>query len=106
VAEAPAPEPENTPDIVTNPEQELAPGKVRVARIQLLTDGAAPWSMFVVSALTTIAIAIFFLRHGLLWHRFLLRGERFIVRHRFLDITLVAVGVLGFVLTRAAGSIY
>jgi uncharacterized protein YkwD len=112
IAEA-TPLPETTapitePEIVTSSDvqNEIAPESARVARIQLLTDGAAPWSLFAVTALMTVAVAAFFLRHGLLWRRVLVKGESFIMKHHFLDIVLVLVGVLGFVLTRGAGSIH
>lgn len=86
-------------------EQEFAPSSQRVARIQLLT-AAAPWTILALTMLATFAVAVVFLRHSLSWHRTLLRGERFILKHKFLDIALVFVGVLGFVLTRTAGSIH
>ena len=62
--------------------------------------------MFAVSVLATVSVAIFFFRHGLFWHRALVKGEQFIIKHKFLDIALVAVGVLGFILTRSAGVIH
>jgi hypothetical protein len=78
----------------------------KVARIQLLSgNAAASWSAFAASAIATIAIAIFFLRHGLLLHRVLVKSGAFIHKHPFLDIALVAVATLGFVLTRTDGII-
>lgn len=77
-----------------------------VSRIQLATNGQAPWSMFAVTALATVAAAIFLFRHALFWHRALVKGEVFFMRHKFLDIALVGVGVLGYILTRSAGVIH
>ncbi|MGH7157875.1 MAG: CAP domain-containing protein [Candidatus Saccharimonadales bacterium] len=106
-AEEPAPsEPTPTPDIVVADSSEMAPASQTVARIQLLTAAAAPWTILVVTIMATVAIAIVFLRHSLVWHRALLRGERFILKHKFLDVALVLLGVVGFVLTRTAGSIH
>lgn len=97
----------NSPDIVTaNPASKQVMDSKRVARIQLMTNGIAPWSMFAVSSLAALAVGIFILRHGLFWRRALVKGERFIVKHPLLDIALVGLAVLGFVLTRSAGSIY
>jgi hypothetical protein len=62
--------------------------------------------MFAISALATICAIVFIWRHGLFWHRALVKGEAFVVKHKFLDIALVLVGVLGFVLTRSAGVIH
>jgi len=77
-----------------------------VSRIQLATDGQAPWSMFAVTTLMTVAVIVFILRHALFWHRTLVKGEAFFMHHKFLDIALVGVGVLGYVLTRSAGVIH
>jgi hypothetical protein len=85
----------------------MATATHNITRIQLLSDSrAAPWSVFAMSTIATISIAIFLLRHGLLWHRALIKGERFIMKHKFLDIALVAIGVVGLLLTRTAGVIH
>jgi cell division septation protein DedD len=77
-----------------------------VSRIQLITNGQAAWSTFVVSVLAVVCVAVFVLRHGLFWHRTLVKGEAFITRHKFFDIALVATAVIGYVLTRSAGVIH
>jgi hypothetical protein len=77
----------------------------KVARIQLLSSATPSWSAFFASAIATVAIAIFFLRHGLFLRRVLIRSEAFIHKHPFLDIALVAVATIGFVLTRTDGII-
>jgi hypothetical protein len=77
-----------------------------VSRIQLATNGQAPWSMFAVTMLATVAIAVFVLRHALFWHRTLIRGEAFFMHHKLFDIALVSVSVLGYIMTRSAGVIH
>lgn len=96
------------PELVVSSEltNELAPPSKNVARIQLFTDDVAPWTIFAITLFATLAIAVVFLRHSLTWHRTFVRGERFILKHKFLDVALVLVGVVGFVLTRTAGSIH
>ena len=106
---APATE-ENVPvpatNVATKQDDTKEVAASNVSRIQLMAKGSAPWSMFAVSALATVAIALFVLRHGLFWHRALVKGERFFIKHKLLDIALVATAVLGFVLTRSAGVIH
>jgi hypothetical protein len=116
----PIPAPASTPTAAAKPKDaNVAPTTVgaakqadkdvsakSVSRIQLLSGGNAPWSMFAVSAIATVSVAIFFLRHGLFWHRALVKGEAFIIRHKLFDIVLVGVAVLGFVLSRSAGVIH
>lgn len=109
VTEQPAPETNEVPEVVVTAEaqNEIAPASQRVARIQLLTDSvAAPWTLFAITALATVAVAAVFLRHSMQWRRTLIKGEKFFLKHRYLDIALVLVGVLGFILTRSAGSIH
>lgn len=106
VAEEPAPVPAQ--DVVVNSDllPEFAPSSQNVARIQLFASGVAPWTILAITAVATLAIVFVFLRHSLVWHRALVRGEQFILKHKFLDIALVLIGVLGFILTRSAGSIH
>jgi uncharacterized protein YkwD len=95
----------SSPLASTGTNNQQAVGTTKVSRIQLVSGGNAPWSMFAVSAIATISIAIFFLRHGLLLHRVLVRGEAFIHKHPFMDIALVALATAGYVLTRTDGII-
>lgn len=77
-----------------------------ITRIQLLANSrTAPWSVFAVSTIATISVAIFLIRHGLVWRRALIKGERFMIKHKLLDISLVAIGVIGVLLTRTVGII-
>lgn len=76
-----------------------------VSRIQLLTGGMAPWSMLVLSSLAVISVAVFFIRHGLFWHRALVKGEAFFIKHKVLDVVLIGIAILGYLLTRTAGII-
>jgi hypothetical protein len=77
-----------------------------VTRIQLLANSqTASWSVFAISVIVTASVAIFLLRHGLVWHRVLRKGEKFILKHKALDIVLVIVAVLGVLLTRTVGVI-
>ncbi len=94
-------------DETTPAEEEAAPvvAAHKVARIQLISNTTASWSAFMASAIATVALAIFFLRHGLLLRRVWVKSEAFIHKHPFLDIALVAVATVGFVLTRSDGII-
>jgi cysteine-rich secretory family protein len=81
------------------------PASQKVARIQIVTDGSAPWSLFVASTLISAGVLIFFLKHGLSWRRAFVYGENFVVRHRLLDLLLVIIITAGYILTRTAGVI-
>lgn len=81
------------------------PAAQPVARIQLLTAGSAPWSLFVASTLASLAVVVFVLRHGLFWRRALVTSEAFVIHHPLFDIAIVSVATLGLLLSHTAGVI-
>lgn len=76
-----------------------------VSRIAMLTGGDAAWSALVLSAIAGAALTLFLVRHGKRFHRFIVKGEAFVVHHPLLDIAAVFVFTAGFVLTRTIGII-
>lgn len=76
-----------------------------VARLQVLNIDISSWMVAFVAFIAGGAIAVFVVRHGVFLHRAAMRGERFVVTHPTLDVALVALGVIGFILTRTSGFI-
>lgn len=83
----------------------LAPSSGRVARVQLLTGGEAPWSLLVLLTISAACLIIVLVRHGLIWKRVLVESEAFVVRHKLLDVAAIVIAVSGYVLTRSSGII-
>ena len=81
------------------------PPSRRVARIQLLTTGNAPWSLFAVSSIASVGLCILILRHLRSWQKVVVSGEKFVIRHGYLDIVLVALIMVTFILSRSSGVI-
>jgi cysteine-rich secretory family protein len=77
-----------------------------VSRIDVLTNGNAQWAALVVSVLAAVSILAILFSHIKMWHKFLRRGERYIIRHPFFDAFVLAIVVVGFVLTRTSGFIH
>lgn len=86
--------------------QQTLPASHHVARIQLLTNGAAPWSIAAMSFLAGGCVVFFIVRHGLLVRRALAKSEAFIIHHPMLDIAVVSLGVVSFVLAQTSGFIH
>lgn len=76
-----------------------------VSRIQVVTDGSAPWSLLVISVLAALGLAFIIIRHGLFWRRAVVRGENFIIHHPWVDMVVAVIIMAGFVLSRSAGTI-
>jgi hypothetical protein len=81
------------------------PPSRRVARIQLVTTGNAPWSLFALSSIASVGLFAIFIKHGRSWQKAVVKGEEFAIHHAFLDILLVGLIMVSFVLTRTAGLI-
>jgi hypothetical protein len=77
-----------------------------VARLQVLGNGQLPaWSMFVLTALSSVAVTSLVLRHGRQIRRTLRHSEAYILKHPLFDITAVCLAVSGLILSRTAGFI-
>lgn len=85
--------------------QNVQPATQLVSRIQVMTDGKAPWSMFAVTVIGSVALIAFLLRHGLRIRKLVVRGELYVVQHPLLDLVIVTLIMIGYVLTRTSGII-
>jgi len=77
----------------------------RIARIQLVANGEAEWSLMAILVVVTLLFGLLLVRHGYAWHKMLNRSERFVLHHPLLDIAAVALITLGVVLSHTAGFI-
>lgn len=83
----------------------VVPGQTKVARVQMATSGGAPWSLYAISLVGFLLVFLFVIRHSLAWHRALVKGEQFVLRHKVLDVVVVSSIMIGYILTRTAGVI-
>lgn len=78
----------------------------QVARLELISGKNAGWAVVATTVIAAVAAAVFIFRHSLFWHRALVKGEKFIIRHHFLDVVLVTLAVAALILIQVAGRIY
>jgi hypothetical protein len=71
-------------------------------RIEALSGTQNTWSLTVIIMMSAIAAAIFLFQHWFRVQRLINRGERFIIKHPWFDISLVLIATAGLVLTRRA----
>ncbi len=77
----------------------------RVARIQSLTQGNAPWALFVVGLVTGIATALLLVKHAVRIKHLIRDSERFVLHHPLLDSLLVGLIAIGMFLSQTTGYI-
>lgn len=76
-----------------------------INRIESYTNGTMPWLTYLVGIVTGGALMFIAIKHGLAFKKQVAKGERFIIKHPLLDVTLMAIAILGIILTRQAGII-
>jgi uncharacterized protein YkwD len=81
----------------------LGEGTASVSRIELISS--ATWTQLALAALCGAALMLFFVRHSIAWHKVLVRGEQFVVKHPLLDIVLVSTVVVTLTLAHAVGAV-
>jgi len=75
-----------------------------IARIQI-ASGTSAWGVMLVCLLGLAGFAVVVPRHSFAWRKVLARGERFVVKHPFLDVIGVSLIVASIILSRTAGII-
>lgn len=73
---------------------------------QSLSDGKAPWSTFAIGLVSGFLAAYLLIKHARGVKKAIKRGERFVIRHPLLDITIIALLALAALATQTVGSIY
>lgn len=101
----PAPTPAQSAPTPAEPVTTDTSASKPVARVQIITSANVAWTQFALSMIVSVAILMFLLRHSFAWHKFLVRGEKFILHHPLLDIAFVAIATLGTILLQTSGVI-
>ena len=76
-----------------------------INRLESYTNGAMPWLTYIVGIITGGALMFIIIKHGIALKRQIAKSERFIIRHPLVDATLLAIVIVGILLTRQAGII-
>ena len=77
----------------------------KVSRVEVAFTGVGPWSVTAVVVLIVALGAMLIMRHGLAWKRVFVHGEQFIMKHKLVDVVVVAVIVSGVLLVQTVGFI-
>ena len=76
-----------------------------VARIQLLTNGNAPWALFGAGLITGLAVMVLLVKHAAGLRHLLRDSERFVLHHPLLDALLIGLILVGTYLSQTTGFI-
>jgi hypothetical protein len=95
------------PEIEINRSSETPEKKedIKISRIQTLTDGRAPWSIFALGIIIGSGLCFVIVKHGLSLKRAVHTGEEFVLHHIMIDTIIIAIVVLAIILTQTSGII-
>lgn len=94
-----------TQDGAPTPVASAEPTTRSVSRVQMLTGGHAPWTLFAVGLLSGLAITLLLVKHLVGLRHILRSGERFVLHHPLLDTLLISCVALGSFLSQTTGFI-
>lgn len=83
----------------------LAETNKTITMAQTLTGGRAPWITFALGLAAGIALAVLVLKNSVLIHRTIKKGERFVLKHPIIDLTVIAFVAFCAVLSQSVGLI-
>jgi hypothetical protein len=76
-----------------------------ISKAQAITGGKTPWITFVVGIAGGIGLAFILIKNSVLIHRKLRRGEKFVLKHPVLDVTVIVFIALCALLSQSVGLI-
>lgn len=76
-----------------------------IARVQTLTGGSAPWTLYATTMLAAAAVLFMLIRHSLAFRHLIRDSQRFVAHHPLIDATLLSVVLLAIILSQTVGII-
>jgi hypothetical protein len=74
-----------------------------ITRVAAMTNGSMPWLTSLASMLLIFGLASLGVRHSIAIHRWIRRGERYILHHAVFDVTIISLIGLCFIATQSSG---
>lgn len=82
-----------------------SPESQSISKIQAFTKGITPWAQYAVAMVIGAVLSYLAIKHAMGIKRMLRRGERFAIHHPLLDVTLIALVILGVLVVQRVGVI-
>jgi len=97
----------NVIDLTSNTQKVSAniPSSQNISRIQLLTNGNAPWSLLLGAVIAILLATLFIIKHARGWHKFIVKSEDFIIHHAMLDSVAICLIMIDLILSHGTGTI-
>lgn len=89
----------NLSNLATQPEPQA------INKIQSFTGGSWPWSSYLIGFVVGAAAMFLVAKHTLALKRAVVEGEKFLITHPVLDVTLIALIVVGVLISQQIGVI-
>jgi len=84
---------------------EATESNTSITKAQTLTGGKMPWITLAIGVAAGVALAFIIAKHSVQLHRKIRKGEKFILKHPIIDLTVIAFIALCAVLSQSVGLI-
>lgn len=97
---------QSSPESLSSQTKYLPPSDGKITFAQTLSPINIPWINFIAGLFAGLSLMYLVTHHGFrLVKRKIIQGEKFIIKHPALDLALIAIIILGAVVTKTAGFI-
>ncbi len=76
-----------------------------VSRLQTLTDSYAGWILSFLVLAVLMGVGYIVVKHSIAAHRFMVKGERYILTHKYIDLLVILLAIALYFLTRSVATI-
>lgn len=73
--------------------------------LSVLTRGNAPWLALLLTILAIMGAGFVVIKHSVKVHKLVVKGEKYVLRHALLDVTIVSFVVFCYLISRSVGTI-
>ena len=84
---------------------DVEPNAQTISKVQTFTGGSWPWSSYLIGFLVGALAMFLVVKHGIAIKKMVVEGEKFLIAHPLLDVTIIAFIVVGVLLIAQAGVI-
>ncbi len=81
------------------------PTSQNINRLSVLTERYAPWVLSALIVISVVGVIFVLVKHSVAAHKFLVKGEQYILNHKLIDIAVILMLISLFYLTRSVGVI-
>lgn len=75
------------------------------SQLNTITHGAAPWLTLLLTIISVVGVAYLVIKHSVKIHKLIIKGEKYVLHHALLDVTIINFTLFCYLVSRTVGYI-